>query len=363
MAETTIEWTRGPNGEQGYTFNGWEGCQDASPGCANCYAKARNARFSGGVAHNWGTHAPRRRTSVENWKNPKRWNKKAKRLGLRYRVFCASLSDWLDNAVEIEWLVDLLALIKDTDSLDWLLLTKRIGNWRTRLTDALETCSTSEGLTRWPGLNDWIAKWLDGSAPSHVWLGSSIVNQEEADRDIPKLMGVPAVRRFLSMEPLLDLVNLKKHLRPWPGYCQTCGSELTPPTATSCKACGCSDHDEEAPPPRRFARPDWIIVGFESGPHARPGHPDWARSLRDQCIECGVPFFFKQWGEWAPAEVIAGGDLGRELRRGTVRHLHAPGNPEGHYRKGDVYVRRIGKEAAGSLLDGRIWNQVPQSAA
>jgi protein gp37 len=107
-------------------------------------------------------------------------------------------------------------------------------------------------------------------------------------------------------------------------------------------------------------RIDWVIVGGESGPGARPMHPDWARSLRDQCQEAGVPFLFKQFGEWAPHRTVAGGDEGGDIRRGHVRYLQGDGRePDGHFRKGDAAVARVGKKAAGRLLDGREWNGYP----
>ena len=126
MSENTkIEWCD-------HTFNPWEGCQHAGPGCDGCYAEARNARFGGGTAPNWGPGAPRRRTSAANWALPKRWNAQAAAFmaqhGRRQRVFCASLADVFDNAVDPQWRDDLFELIAATPNLDWLLLTKRIGN-------------------------------------------------------------------------------------------------------------------------------------------------------------------------------------------------------------------------------------------
>src|SRR5690606_29837715 len=119
MAENTkIEWAH-------HTFTGWEGCTKVGPGCDHCYAEARNQRFHGG---NWGRGAPRRRTSEANWRQPLKWNREAERLGIRYRVFCASLADVFDNEVPDSWRMDLSSLIAKTSHLDWLLLTKRIGN-------------------------------------------------------------------------------------------------------------------------------------------------------------------------------------------------------------------------------------------
>lgn len=236
MSENTkIEWAD-------HTFNPWEGCTKVGPGCDNCYAENRNSRFGGGQAINWGPGAPRRRTSPANWNKPRKWNEEAKRLGIRYRVFCASLADVFDNAVPLQWREDLFNLIAATPNLDWLLLTKRIGNA--------------------PAM----VSIIPGHLPQNVWLGITVVNQAEANRDIPKLLAIPASVRFLSMEPLLGPVDLRQaHIAPV-----------------------------------RLPRVDWVIVGGESGPGARPMHPDWARSLRDQCNAAGVPFLFKQWGEWIP---------------------------------------------------------------
>lgn len=153
MAENTrIEWAS-------HTFNPWEGCQKTgSPGCDHCYAEARNARFSGGSSINWGPHAPRRRTSESNWKKPLVWNANHAAYfaehGHRQRVFCASLADVFDNAVDPKWRADLFALIASTPMLDWLLLTKRIGNAKTMMADALHLLpeANREGMI-WPLAN------------------------------------------------------------------------------------------------------------------------------------------------------------------------------------------------------------------
>ena len=181
MAERTlIEWAD-------HTFNPWEGCQHAGPGCDGCYAETRDKRFNGGTAPNWGPGAPRRRTSPANWRKPLAWQRDAVATGTRPRVFCASLADVFDNAVDPQWRLDLAALILATPDLDWLLLTKRIGNIAAML----------------PA--DWGTGWRN--VWRNVWLGCTVVNQVEADRDIPKLLAVPAVVQFLSMEPLLGPVG------------------------------------------------------------------------------------------------------------------------------------------------------------
>lgn len=219
MSENSpIEWTD-------HTHNEWEGCQKAGPGCDHCYAETRNARFAGGTAINWGPGAPRRLTSLANRRKPMRWNANHDRFfaehGRRQRVFCESLGDWLDNAVPIEWLVGLLETIRLTTNLDWLLLSKRIGNFTSRIEAAIRAIEAQpdwreDGLPHpMEALRNWLAEWvLLGKAPANVYIGATIVNQAEADRDIPKLLAVPARVRFLSMEPLLGPVDLVAAL-PW----------------------------------------------------------------------------------------------------------------------------------------------------
>lgn len=340
-ANSKIEWTD-------HTFNPWEGCQKVGPGCDNCYAEARNARFGGGTAPNWGTDAPRRRTSPHNWELPLRWNRAAVKTGIRPRVFCASLADVFDKGVPQAWRTDLWDLVEATPGLDWLILTKRIGN--------------AERMLPKP----WIQQ-----PRSNVWLGATIVNQAEADRDIPKLLSTPACVRFLSMEPLLGPVDLTE-LQP-PGERRDWYDALRGRVS----AIGGSQPGSDIP------RVDWVIVGGESGPGARPMHPDWARSLRDQCQAAGVPFLFKQWGEWTAHDVDPNGESSHlccidrnggecALSRGTDMrekgepwwHLPAhPGRgtwgPDG-IPAGVVEVRRVGKKAAGRLLDEREWNEVPR---
>lgn len=310
MAENSaIEWAD-------HTFNPWEGCQKVSPGCDNCYAETRNARFAGGIAMNWGPGAPRRRTSHANWRKPLQWQADAAAFlaahGRRQRVFCASLADVFDNAVERAWRADLASLILATPDLDWLLLTKRIGNAAGMLLDM-----------------------FGRDVPANVWLGATIVDQAEADRDIPKLLATRGPRiRFLSMEPLLGPVDLTQ-LRD--GYVDALRGIEGGRTSTL----------------RDINEVDWVIVGGESGPGARPMHPGWARSLRDQCAAAGVPLLFKQWGEWVPLTEPDGGewpvDQGGFCRLSWDGERVADGWP----------MQRIGKKAAGRLLDGVQHDGVP----
>lgn len=325
MAENSnIEWTH-------HTFNPWEGCQNVGPGCDHCYAEARDQRFTGGT--HWGPGAPRRRTSPQNWSQPLKWDRAAQRDGTRARVFCASLADVFDNAVDPAWRDDLWRLIAMTPHLDWMLLTKRPGN---------------------------IAKMLPpswGNGWHNVWLGCTVVNQEEADRDIPKLLEVPAAVRFLSIEPLLGPIDVTLD----GAVCLPCpnvgdGLSMDPDTGAyeCCSRCDYTGIGDEW-------GIDLVIVGGESGPGARPMHPDWPRQIRDQCVAAGVAFFFKQWGEWAPVmhDHDYGGHVLRQMEPcGSFDSWKA--NAYDPTRLEGVNWRRIGKKAAGRHLDGRTWDQMPE---
>ena len=294
-----IEWTD-------HTFNPWIGCTKVSPACDHCYAEKSMPAKSQGIT--WGAGQQRKRTSAANWNQPLRWNDEAGRLGVRFKVFCASLADVFDNEVPREWRSDLFALIEQTPNLDWLLLTKRIGNVERMVMDSM--CEMFHRTNNEPKTWPW----------PNVWLGATICNQEEADRDIPKLLKIPAAKRFLSIEPLLGAVDVFSRMTG--ELLQTSGNDYEPGWL------------------------DWIIVGGESGSNARPMHPDWARSLRDQCNSAGVPFFFKQWGEW--------GALGQSNPKLAHVWLWTKCSDQ---RQACVY--KVGKKAAGRMLDGCEWNEVP----
>lgn len=294
--KTNIEWCDS-------TWNPWEGCQKVGPGCDHCYAETRNARFGGGQAINWGPGAPRRRTSTANWRKPLKWEAQhqefAAQHGRRQRVFCASLADVFDNAVPDTWRMELFSLIGDTPNLDWLILTKRIGNVRNYL--------RRDGQA------------FDLISSGRVWLGATMVNQHEYNRDIEKLIDLPARVTFISMEPLLGPIAIDpSHFQRHPDRQK--GTEW--------------DH----------VGINWVIAGGESGAGARPMSPEWPRSLRDQCARAGVPFLFKQWGEWLPM-------LGQADGVPVAEKLAMP----------DGWIMgRAGKKAAGRRLDGELHDAFPE---
>lgn len=235
----------------------------------------------------WGTTAPRRFFGDAHWREPLRWNEEAGLAGSHERVFCASMADVFEWRSDLnEQRTRLWELIQNTPNLDWLLLTKRPQN--------------IEKLVPWR--NDW---------PTNVWLGASVENQTLAEKRLPFLLRNAAAVRFLSCEPLLGQLNL----RPWFNA-------------------------------RGLHPIDWIIAGGESGGHSRPMHPDWVVGLLNQCEEFNVPFHFKQWGNWVPAELTNETVSPRLLELRNER---------------PVNMVRVGKKLAGRILDGTTWDGLPHT--
>ena len=355
MGVTKIEWTstHNPDGTitPGYTFNPWEGCSKVSEGCKNCYAEERSKRFK---TVEWGPGGTRRRTSKANWKKPLAWNKQAEAEGVRKRVFCASLADVFEDRPELhKWRTDLFTLILQTSNLDWLLLTKRPENVMPSIDAAFEIAQESDMSS---DAKKSLFAWSLGALPNNVWIGTSVENQEQADKRIPELLKVPAKVRFLSMEPLLGPVDLRHFLTIF-DHCPEDSEE------EGCEGChGLPNIDEHGECNAVFTKQlNWVICGGESGPHARPMHPDWARSLRDQCQAAGVPFLFKQWGEWVDVENLEDDWEGARRRHwpDSLSRLRME-HPPAHCIGGDTEVARVGKHAAGRELDGRTWDQFPE---
>lgn len=260
MGKTKIEWThkRREDGTlmPGYTFNPWWGCVKVSEGCKNCYAETMANRFGDW----WGKNATRRFFGDKHWNEPSKWNKKAGELRERHKVFCGSMCDVFEDREDL-WLHQerLFKLIHQTPYLDWLLLTKRPENIK-KLWDKM---FAGEGL-----------QVLSMYGLDNVWLGVTVENQEQARIRIPQLIKIPAKIRFLSCEPLLENLDITGYL--WD--LQPTGAFFPYPS-------------EDYQP---MGEIDWVIAGGESGQRRRPMNLDWARSLRDQCKEADIPFFFKQ---------------------------------------------------------------------
>lgn len=282
-----------------HTFNVAWGCTRVSPACEHCYAEAWAARHGVG----WGPKATRRTFGEKHWADPIRWAKAAKRAGERRRVFCSSMADvFEDHPTIAAERRKLWHLIDETcDALDWLLLTKRI--------ERVAAALAEDGLP---------AEYL---VQRGVWLGATVEDRKHGLPRLDVLRGVPAWLRFASAEPLLqDLGRID------------------------------------------LSGISWVISGGESGPKARPSHPDWFRSLRDQCVAAGVAFHFKQWGEWVPVSRPTDADevvwaANSYLPRG--RWLDIDGGDK-HRSWDTVMVDRVGKKMAGRLLDGVEWSQFPE---
>lgn len=268
--DSRIEWTH-------HTFNPWWGCVRVSPACTHCYAETWAHRLGMQL---WGRSADRRFSGADYWRQPIKWNDEAKRSGERRRVFCASMADVFEGRAELNsWREKLWPLIEQTGQLDWLLLTKRPQNVQRMV--------------------PWGDTW-----PSNVWLGTTAENQKYADSRIPSLLAVPARVHFISAEPLLGPLTLRK-----------------------------------------WSNLDWVIAGGESGRGARPTDPQWVRTLRDDCKDMQIAFHFKQWGHWAPSV-----PEGISARQQIELQSHSD-------HRSVLYA--IGKAAAGRILDGRTWDEMP----
>lgn len=264
---TAISWTH-------HTFNPWWGCEKVSPACAHCYAEtfAKRTGWATGSPSGkpplWGAGSERRFFGDKHWNEPLKWNREAEAAGERRRVFCASMADVFEDREElISHRARLFDLIRRTPNLDWLLLTKRPENIVIHMKQVWHQADDT-GMSE---LRAFVNEWLQGTAPANVWIGTTVENQEMAEKRIPALVAVPARVRFLSCEPLLGPVDLS--------YACFNGADSF----------------------GQMPGIGWVICGGESGTKARPMYPNWALSLRDQCAAARVPFHFKQWGSHYPS--------------------------------------------------------------
>lgn len=378
MAENSkIEWCDA-------TVNMWWGCTKVSPGCAYCYADTWSKRCGKDI---WGPGRPRedhragatklamrleraaaegrfRECFVCGKREIRKWDRTLPPGGLaccsnpecvslpetessvvRPRVFCSSMSDWLDGEVPIEWLADLLQLVGVTPHLDWLLLSKRPQNWRPRM----EGVYTSRRRSSSPVV-EMVEAWIAQCPPANVWMGTSVEDQQRADERIPHLLTIPARVRFLSCEPLLgpvDLNRIHEVLTDGHGW----RTERWESCLNGRRFSAIDDGDADG-----FPKVDWVVAGGESGSKARPLHPEWVRSLRDQCKGTGVAFLLKQWGAWLPYGQCAPGVPDPSDADPGVLHNYNLGitAPSEQW-----YSRKLGKARAGRLLDGREHNDFP----
>ena len=311
-AKTGIEWTDA-------TWNPVTGCTEVSPGCDHCYAKTFAERFRGTSGHYF-EHGFDVQLRPDKLDLPLRWRRPR-------RIFVNSMSDLFHDQVPDTYIAQVFAVMALAPQHTFQVLTKRHARMRALLRDdlydlmvrqlAAEDSEIYDAFTNRAALQP--ERRITWPLPN-VWLGVSTENQQWADIRIPALLDTPAAVRWISAEPLLGPIDLTGDL------VTAGGSEYL----------------------------DWVVVGGESGRAARPMHPDWACSLRDQCAAAGVPFLFKQWGEWAP------GDHRNPQLDGQVSIGYRPGCSD-PYPLG--WVRRVGKKVAGRELDGQTWDQYPEAVS
>lgn len=374
MADKThIEWTDS-------TWNVITGCTLVSDGCKHCYAAtlaatrlkhhpsreglarlnaAGEAKFTGEVRFN------------EQWVDqPLRWRKPR-------MIFVCAHGDLFHESVPDEWIDRVFAVMALAPQHTFQVLTKRADRMRAYLSSHDVGQRWAERTDEIPGSRvifpETAISWSKDGLPN-VWLGVSVENQEAADKRIPDLLRTPAAVRFVSAEPLLGPVDFLVTDQKGHDISALRGLAVDPTNPD-----GPDDF-------YRTNKVDWVIVGGESGKRARPMHPEWVRSLRDQCVAAGTSFFFKQWGEWKPISQMEEAETARLYRSNRKAEPHEDqdviddlygetctvstsclqldGNHTdplepwswGH---GAMQGFMVGKRAAGRLLDGREWNEVP----
>lgn len=361
-----IEWTDA-------TWNPITGCSVVSPGCTNCYAmKLAGTRLQ---------HHPSRAglTTMSKagpvWNGQVRLNEEWLLQPLHWkaprRIFVCAHGDLFHEGVPDEWIDRVFAVMALAPQHTFQVLTKRSkrmrsylsstgGGNRSDLRNQVAFVATPSVLHQW--CPTWKSEDIDGPHRSrgiaaceqwplpNVWLGVSTEDQQRANERIPDLLATTAAVRFISAEPMLEAIDLIKTV-------------YNDHTGYSHKG---FLRDRSEPDDYRFHSPkiDWVIVGGESGFGARPMHPDWARSLREQCVAAGVPLFFKQWGEWGPVAVEADGTYEYDSE---VRLVSPAGHSVDHadidrcdFPDNSLLMERRGKARAGRLLDGVEHNGMPE---
>jgi len=404
---TKIEWTDA-------TWNPLRGCSRVSAGCVNCYAETMANRFSGpgqpyeGLVNHKGRWNGKVQLVEKHLDDPLRWEKPR-------RVFVNSMSDLFHEAVSDDAIMRIFAVMALAKQHTFQVLTKRPERMQRMLTDMTfwgGVVGVAHEVANSPCATATVEDAIDESdrALSNVWLGVTVENQAAADERIPLLLQTPASVRFLSMEPLLGPVDLSKWIGTYDCnacgyvgfetsqkfYCCKCEAYYEDaPDDEGCPKCGysadalvcpnpeCEAHEHDIP---SFGMTDyllgtennpmihWVIVGGESGPGARPMHPDWARSLRDQCQAAGVAFLFKQWGAIKPAGIFHSFDNWCDKASGWIDKNAVCWDTQGRIcRIGGDFMRardegafpvafgwRTDKKAAGNEIDGRTWLEFPR---
>jgi protein gp37 len=380
MAETSkIEWTDASwtpirarlieiqNDGSGKQRIGWH-CEHVSEGCRNCYAEGINRRLGTGEPFKPGVlRNPRKGYHGSGIDRPELFlDEKMLTAPLRWKrprmIFVCSMTDLFADFVSDDMIDRVFAVMALGTQHTFQVLTKRTERMRAYMQTALGRVADrviemrETDICRRAGMGPSVVGPLPNLCPGarwwplrNVWLGVSVEDQATADERIPDLLATPATVRFVSYEPALQPVDFS---RCWLHRMTLCGD------------CPSSDDGSEIDCPCADERIDWIIAGGESGPHARPAHPDWFRSVRDQCAAGGVPFFFKQWGEWIDERLATAQSCAPGPEMFDV--YGRPKGPRWHFYDQDDWLGgaaiRVGKKAAGRLLDGVTHDGFPEAA-
>ncbi|KPH59166.1 phage Gp37/Gp68 family protein [Novosphingobium sp. ST904] len=352
-----IEWTEA-------TWNPITGCSLASPGCTNCYAmKLAGTRMK--------NHASRKGLTIDTkagpvWNGDVRLNEQWLDLPLRWKrprmIFVCAHGDLFHESVPDEWIDRVFAVMALARQHTFQVLTKRSARMREYVNGMLRGRSLHDAMRKVTGSDKAQLIYTCDRALPNVWLGVSVEDQARADERIGDLLKTPAAKRWLSCEPLLGPIDLSRWTQAT-AHCPACGFHTDHPRALrGCKGY-CQDpsgNSCDALPCPKCARLhywtggrvrlDWVVVGGESGKGARPMHPDWARSLRDQCREAKIPFFFKQWGDWDWL-YSQDGDCWRPYEFAVQQGYDSA--------TWQARPRLIGKACAGRLLEGIEWSETP----
>lgn len=376
--KSNIEWTDASwtpiraryKNPLGQTKLGWH-CEHVSPGCENCYSGEMNERrFGTGLPFK-----PGHRKDVDIFLDekmllaPLKWKRPRK-------IFVCSMTDLFGEFVPDEWIDKLFAVMALCPQHTFQVLTKRSKRMReymtasglqSRLADAANEFWLAHKKASMVLLKfsiDVPGKVTVGTVTAftqfpfpHVWLGVSCEDQTRADERIPDLLATPAAVRFVSAEPLLGPIDFNK--LNWIGGRKI--DALSSYTSTPLAAPGYWQHE-----PNDMPKLDWIIIGGESGLNARPMHPDWAGSIRDQCAAAGTAFFFKQWGEWTPGENAKYAPTRTERTAEWWNHewhfgTLTPKQSDELRGEDDPDLYRIGKKRAGHRLDGVEHQEFPKA--
>lgn len=397
MSNTSIQWAD-------RVWNPVVGCSKVSAGCQNCYAERMHRRLQSGLDKTGKYSEPFSTVRLHepsldiplSWKNPK-------------RIFVNSMSDLFHGDLSFNDVDEVMARIAVNQQHNYIILTKRPERMVEYFKDNGRADNPAWEYTEYySGISSRVQEEDPPHAPSsyykrtgeyedalqavcsslsscghlpNLWLGVSVEDQKTADERIPLLLETPAAVRFVSCEPLLGPVDLSGYLN----LDKDCEILELEEGDNSDICCGCN-YEEGTYCNASERKLDWVIVGGESGPSARPMHPQWVRDIRDQCLSAEVPFHFKQWGEWVAIskgcfrQEVFGIDIDTEIAytcadlsdKGKLFHLSTSGEcakETDSYddpwfdimdSSGSVPINKVGKKKAGNELDGQVWEQFPE---